>query len=488
MSDDNGFLIEQENALLGVLLTTPEQPGLRKEIAGIVNDDDFSPRGKVIWRAIMAQDGKAVNQLTVTDFLMDKGEKWLERAGGESFLQNLALAGIDDWYGMAPEYAKALAECGQQRRKKKLAEQAAKLLLADDINGVRALLNQQTEKAGEAPSWEWRTLANAYEPKPPRQWLVNGLLPIPSVSTFYGTPGGLKTMLAQDLAACVAGGVPWLAALPGDEKAQPFQVMQAPVLWVDVDNGLDRTERRFAALGRGHDLPGDTALAFVSFPTPPFFANETESVDLVLEAIGRTGACLVVIDNLGSVSGGSDENSAEMIAVMSGLRRIAELGGCAVVVIHHKSKGGRERAGDSLRGHSSIEAAVDLALMVERDGGEDTVTLKSTKTRDTPVAPFTAMWTYEQDAAGELVRGRFFGMGRPENEAMTKQQQAELCITMDMTDGANQSQLVELCKAAGIGRSTALAAIGSLVESGKMTARPGGAKNALLYYRSGSVV
>ncbi len=54
---------------------------------------------------------------------------------------------------------------------------------------------------------------------------------------------------------------------------------------------------------------------------------------------------------------------------MAGLRHIAEERDIAVKVIHHKSKCDRLRAGDSLQGPSSIESALDLALLVEREGG-----------------------------------------------------------------------------------------------------------------------
>ena len=290
-------------------------------------------------------------------------------------------------------------------------------------------------------------------------------------------------MLMADLAVNVAAGLPWLPGVPGDDKTAAFRLQKAPVLWIDVDNGINRTEERISALGRTYGLPEDAPLAYISFPTPPFVAQDMDCVDLVLEAIGSTGAKLVVFDNLGTISGGADENSAQMIEVMSGLRRIAELGGCAVVVIHHKSKGTRDRAGDSLRGHSSIEAAVDLALLIEREGDDDTVTVMSTKTRDIPVAAFTALFTYENDEHKELTKARFFGTGKPEGKAFSKQKQAELCIEKDMRDGMNQSQLVELCKAAGIGRGNALAGIRNLVKSGKLIERVGTTNNALEYFR-----
>jgi hypothetical protein len=67
-------------------------------------------------------------------------------------------------------------------------------------------------------------------------------------------------------------------------------------------------------------------------------------------------------------------------------------------------------AGDRLRGHSSIEAAVDLALLVEREEGSDSITLRSTKTRDVEVAPFGAMFTYAHaPGTTKLQTARFYG-------------------------------------------------------------------------------
>ena len=115
---DNTFLIEQENALLGILLTTTEMPQVREEVVAIVQCDDFSPRGRVIFQAIQAHNGRPVDVLTVTDFLQEKN--LLESAGGESFLFDLAAAMPP--YIMAPEYAKNIAERGEKRRRQEKAE------------------------------------------------------------------------------------------------------------------------------------------------------------------------------------------------------------------------------------------------------------------------------------------------------------------------------------------------------------------------------
>jgi hypothetical protein len=297
------------------------------------------------------------------------------------------------------------------------------------------------------------------------------VLPIPSLAVLYGTPGVLKTMLAMDLAICVTGGDLWLEVLPGrPEQVAPFAVIPQPVLWLDCDNGLDRTERRLDALSRGDGVEPDSPLAYLSFLSPPFVASDPAAVQALLGAVANTSAGLVVIDNLAAISGGADENSAGMLSVMAGLRQVADAGHCSMLVIHHKSKGDRTRAGDSLRGHSAIEGALDLALLVTREEDGDSLTLRSRKTKGTPVRAFTALWTYEQDYDGELRSGRFYGLGRPEAEALSKQEQAELCIEKDLPAGAmNQTEIVRMVKRnAGMGRNLALDALNALVRQGHL--------------------
>jgi len=54
-----------------------------------------------------------------------------------------------------------------------------------------------------------------------------------------------------------------------------------------------------------------------------------------------------------------------MATVMGHFRYLAEQAKVAVILIHHqrKSNGSNARLGERLRGHSSIEAALDLASL-----------------------------------------------------------------------------------------------------------------------------
>jgi hypothetical protein len=276
--------------------------------------------------------------------------------------------------------------------------------------------------APDAPSrltghWVPETLADAYADNTPIEFLIEGLLPVPSLSIVYGGPGSLKSMLLADLAVCVAAGKVWLEPLPGDALGGvSFVTKQAPVLWLDFDNGKKRTRRRMAALGRGHEQPPDASLHYISMAIPWLDASDDSMMREVQKFVADGHYKLVIIDNLGLVNGGVEENSSEMSVVMSKLRSLSEAAECAVIVIHHQRKNSTNgsdpgtRKGDTLRGHSTIEASLDMALLIERKGREDAILAVPTKTRDFHRFDFFgALWTFEHYADDDRLRtGRFW--------------------------------------------------------------------------------
>lgn len=280
------------------------------------------------------------------------------------------------------------------------------------IDELKTALDTWQSWSNTPAGWQVYTLVDAYEPRPPVTYLVQDLFSLPSLNIVYGAPGGLKSMLVLDAALCVASGKPWLQALPG-KTVLPLPTIQAPVLWLDFDNGARRTHERVGALGRAHGLEANGLFYYVAMPSPWLDASDQSSVNGLIELARRTLVGMIVVDNLSTVSGGADENSTEMVGVLSNFRRLAEETGTAVVMIHHqrKTKGVKARIGESLRGHSSIEAALDLALLVAREPGEPVVKIASTKTRGIDVAPFSAIFTYDHRlGTSELETARFFGV------------------------------------------------------------------------------
>lgn len=275
------------------------------------------------------------------------------------------------------------------------------------------------ELVKEQTATPWRTLANAYTERSPLVYRVENLLLEASLNVVYSAPGCLKSMWLADMALDVAMGRAHLQALPTVTGVYPFATTQSPVAWIDFDNGTRRTDERFDALGRARRAPSDTPLFYKSMSVPRFNAGDVDDASRFADDVAELNAGLTVVDNLGQISGGADENSADMVVVMANLRWIAEQTKTALVVVHHQRKssgttrGGRQ--GDTLRGHSSVEASLDLALLVERpDERADDIVIRSTKSRDMHVFPFAARFTYEHKVGSrEMTEAKFYGVELP---------------------------------------------------------------------------
>jgi hypothetical protein len=268
------------------------------------------------------------------------------------------------------------------------------------------------EPSTKADPWQVFTLADAYKDREPVQYVARGLFELPSLNIFYGPPGALKSFLLADLSICVAAGIDWLPPAPWKNGAESFSTNQLPVMWLDFDNGPRRTHERFEALGRARELSPDLPLFYYSMPSPWLNATDKGSIGALSLRAEERLAKFICIDNLGTVTGGADENSNQMVIVMSLFRQLAEDTGAALCLIHHQRKsritGGR--AGDNLRGHSSIEAALDLALVIEREEQSDIVNVRSTKTRGIDVYPFSAAFTYDSKTNGDIASAKFYGL------------------------------------------------------------------------------
>lgn len=295
--------------------------------------------------------------------------------------------------------------------------EAAKALIAavkanpDDAalaDYVRRFPKGPTDTAESIPpedQWRAFTLADAYKERPPREYIAGKLFKVPSLNIVYGAPGSLKSLLLQDLAVCVAAGIPWLPPAPWlkDATGQGIPTKQRPVMWIDFDNGSDETHQRFSALARARNLPADIPLVYYSMPRPWLYATDTAAVGDLINRIKRQHSEVVFYDNLGNVTGDAEENSAEMGPVMSKFRQTAEETGAVQTLVHHqrKSNGTTGRAGETLRGHSSIEAALDLALLIEREDYSDVINIKATKVRGALPAPISASFLFEHKPGTE---------------------------------------------------------------------------------------
>lgn len=356
----------------------------------------------------------------------------------------------------------------------------------------------QPEKDDLCDEWEIRGLKDAYAEREPWKYIVDGLIPYPSLIAVYGGPGSLKSMIMADLCAAVASGDRWLPSLEGKLSAPgaTFDVTQAPILWIDFDNGKRRTDERMDAVASARGLPVDAPFHYVSMPRPWLDISKISMVTSLAKLIKRLGAQFIVIDNLGLITGDTEENSAEMAQVMGNLRWLVDDTNTCVAVIHHQRKatvgGDKIRKGETLRGHSSIEAALDLALLIERSPGEDAVTGMLTKVRGySEHVHFGALFTYDhRDDTHDLSSAKFF-CRVVDSEAELENMIIESVILREIqkSPGLNKGDLVKkvqssmAAEAGGKAPNTnkVRGLIEHLEEDQELTTQKG-ERNAILYY------
>ncbi len=238
-------------------------------------------------------------------------------------------------------------------------------------------------QTGNAPS-PWYTVhdaAEALEPQPPIDWIVENLFSAGSVSLVVGEGGSKKTWSMLDLAVCVATGNKWLN----------FVTKQAPVLLIDEESGPHRLARRLGDVMRGHEAAANTPIRFICMAGFNYL-KEQKHLDALQWEILCNRAGLVVVDALADVMIGGDENAVKDVQpVFHGLRAVADATGAAIVVIHHANKGG------GYRGSSAMHGAVDLMLMVDSEPESSDTDFKCEKARDVEPHRFTATAHFEDD-------------------------------------------------------------------------------------------
>lgn len=323
----------------------------------------------------------------------------------------------------------------------------------------------------------WQPLSLLAVPEPLRE-VVAGFVR-PGLVVVFGAPGSLKSLLLADLVVCAAVGRAWLEPLAGETVAAK-RTTRTRAVWLDTDNGALTTQTRLGAVLRAYSVTEQLPVYAFSLPNPPFLAADNRSVVAMRDLLRDYGAGLLVVDNLANVAAGADENGAEMVRVMANLRWLAEQADCCVVLIHHqrKANGTKARAGETLRGHGSIEAALDLALLVERDEKQkDLVTVTATKCRHAQLEPFGARFAYEGDGT-VLRKARFFGCSAEAGVEYALRK----AILEAAQEEITQSELVKAVQreVAGAGRDRIRALAEQMAREGELR-KAAGKKGAILY-------
>ncbi len=213
--------------------------------------------------------------------------------------------------------------------------------------------------AVEGRARRFLTLADLDNLDPP-EFLIDRAIVAEGDNMIVGRHSALKSATAQDMAVCIAAGIPW----------HGHAVKQGRVVYV-CGEGLSGLRGRFAALRRHYGVEIDPDMLIV---TDAVQLTKPEAVAELADGIGT--AALIVLDTIARCAVGVEENSArDMGLVVAGLGELRRLTGAATLGIHHTGHDGEHG-----RGSSAVPGALDSEIKAMRDSDE--LTLKFTKARD----------------------------------------------------------------------------------------------------------
>lgn len=187
-------------------------------------------------------------------------------------------------------------------------------------------------------------------------WLVEDVIPMGEISLAYGDSGSGKSFGIFDMSMACARGLMW-----NGRNIEP-----GLVIYVAAEAGKGFSKRKLA-YSIQHELPHDAVFPFyLCTKRPDFFSGDADLIALIEEisAIAKTypqKLVLIVVDTLSALAPGMNENASQDVSVVrKRLVTLQERFGVAVILVHHKPKGG-----GSPRGHSSLTADFETTIEFE---------------------------------------------------------------------------------------------------------------------------
>lgn len=195
-------------------------------------------------------------------------------------------------------------------------------------------------------------------------WIIKGVLPQAGLAVVYGASGSGKSFAVLDMALCIARGLPWRGK----------RTRQGRVAYVAAE-GAEGFRKRLAAYAMHHGVDLSTVPMSVLNAAPNLLEKQ-DAVDLAKGVKASGGADLIIVDTLAQATPGANENAGEDMGKALGYcKRIHEVTGALVLLIHHSGKDATKGA----RGWSGLRAACDAELEIVRDGNVRALRLSKNK-------------------------------------------------------------------------------------------------------------
>lgn len=195
-------------------------------------------------------------------------------------------------------------------------------------------------------------------------WIIKGVLPQAGLAVVYGASGSGKSFAVLDMVFAIARGESWRGR----------KTRQGRVAYIAAE-GAEGFRKRLAAYAQQHrvDLTG---VPMTVLNAAPNLMELKDAKDLAAGVLASGGAQVIVVDTFAQTTPGANENAGEDVGLALGhCKRLHELTGALVVLIHHSGKDASKGA----RGWSGLRAAADAEIEVLREGDQRSLRLSKNK-------------------------------------------------------------------------------------------------------------
>lgn len=271
-----------------------------------------------------------------------------------------------------------------------------------------------------------------------RGYVVKGLIGPGQIGCIFGDPGAGKSLIAPTIGYAVAQG----------RETFGLRTKAAPVFYVAAEDEAGMRGRVRALRAEHGDAQDFKIVGGVS----NLFAQDAPDLKELRRAVKRELPGLIVIDTLAMAFPGMDENSAEGMGRVVAVARALARHGAAVVLVHH----GTKAEGNTPRGHSVLNGALDMALHLTAKDQAGIVRGRLTKNRngscDIDIAFTIGVHTFGHDEDGDAIDSAFAAELPPGMAAQTPKlsptERAVMAVFARLADGAGKVDRMGLREAA----------------------------------------
>jgi len=261
-----------------------------------------------------------------------------------------------------------------------------------------------------------------------RGYVVKGLIGPGQIGCIFGDPGAGKSLIAPNIAYAVAQG----------RETFGMRTKAAPVFYVAAEDETGMRGRVRALLSEHGEADGFKLVGGVS----DLFRKDSPDLKALRRAVKDQRPSLIVIDTLAMAFPGMDENSAEGMGRVVAVARALTKWGAAVILVHH----GTKAEGNTPRGHSLFNGALDMALHLKAKDQGGIVRGHLTKNRngscDLDIAFTIDVRTFGHDDDGDPIEAPFASEISPDALTQTVRlaptERAVMANFAELANGADQ--------------------------------------------------